>query len=84
MSIERQRKAANELEDLRAPLAEIIRQLRQGVSDPLAYALVYQLRWRMGAVVRNVGVGVPGTRYRVEANELINAQILKAFPHDRG
>jgi hypothetical protein len=45
---EQQTKASNEFEEFEPVLKEIIRQLRMGVPDSLAYALVYRLRREVG------------------------------------
>lgn len=49
--------AANELEDIAAMAKQMADDLRNGA--PNAYARVYWLRWRLGLIVRTLGVGVP-------------------------
>lgn len=71
MNVENQAKAASALEELEPALKEIIQQLRMGVSDRLAYALVYRLRREVGYVVRTLGEGVPPAEYDQQAEKII-------------
>lgn len=67
---------ADRLEELQAPLKEIVQLLREGQPDDKAYALVYEFRRRLGHIVRQeFGAGVPGARVRQEARQIIDNQI---------
>lgn len=77
MNKERQQAAADLIEELDAPLKEIIRRLRQVQSDALAYALVYEWRKRFGYIVRTLGEGVPSVRAQQEASEIIESEEWK-------
>lgn len=57
LDIEKVRKVANELEDVALLAKHMVIDLREG--EPNAYARVYWLRWRLGKVVAELGVGVP-------------------------
>ncbi len=74
MDTERQRKASDLIEELEPAIKEISRQLRMGVSDRLAYALVYRLRREIGYVVRDLGQGVPTAQYDQQAEDIIESQ----------
>jgi hypothetical protein len=71
---EKQAKASHTLEELEPVLKEIVRQLRMGVSDDLAYALVYRLRREVGYVVRELGAGAPLASNDQRAEEIIESQ----------
>lgn len=74
MNTQRQKKASDLLEELEPAIKEISRQLRMGVSDHLAYALVYRLRREIGYVVRDLGLGVPTAEYDQQAEDIIESQ----------
>lgn len=64
------------LEELHAPLVEIINQLRMGQPEALEYALLYDFRWRVGRVLDMAkGEGVPNGKWRRRASEIIEAQM---------
>lgn len=73
----RQQAAADLIEELDAPLREIVRRLREGQSDTLAYALLYEWRKRFGYIVRTMGEGVPSVRAQQEASEIIESEEWK-------
>lgn len=75
MHVPEQQEAANSLEDLVIGAKVAIQYLRAGQSNTLAYALAYDLRWRMSKVVQSLGVGAPLARSRDMAKEIIDAQI---------
>lgn len=68
---------ASQLEDLTAMAIEVKRLLREGQEDDLAYALVYQLRWKLGKVLAgmaSIGVMVPRSPLIKAANQILEAQ----------
>lgn len=64
---------ASQLEDLAAMAIEVKRLLREGQEDDLAYALVYQLRRKLGKVL-GIGVMVPRSHLIKAANQILEAQ----------
>lgn len=76
--MEAQRDAANRLEEISPIIGEIIGQLRMGVGEGLAHALVYKLRKEIGYVVRDLDQGQPVHQYMPEATELWEAYNMGA------
>lgn len=71
----KQTEAADELEALTGAMKEIVILLRQGSgqSPDKAYALVYELRKRIGYVVANLGVGAPLSASSKYAADIIDS-----------
>lgn len=72
---ERQAAAAKELEEISIIFKEFVLQLRSGVGDDLAYAMVYYARHRLGQTVAKMGVGVPQSTLRQKVVEIAESQL---------
>lgn len=79
----RQRDAAAELEDISVMIKEAVIKLREGQSDELTYALVYDIRKRLGAVVRRLGSGVPNTTHAKKAADILESVVWNEAPTRR-
>ena len=75
MSDQKHIQAAAELEELIPQIREAVRQLRSKEPRPYAYALVYELRRRLGYTVRPMGAGEPAAHHMAVARNILDEQI---------
>lgn len=71
----RQQQASHKLEELTIQANETVSLLRdQSTSRDLSYALVYELRTRLGRIVADLGVSLPRTSALATARQLLDEQ----------
>lgn len=74
MDKQKQAQASHKLEEWSIAIPEIVRQLRQGISNPLAYALVYRLRWELTHILQELpGLEVPPMSDWTKAEEILES-----------
>lgn len=80
----RQAAASHSLEELAIAAKDVVAELRVGQSPGKAYALAYELRWRMGKIVASLGAGVPNAADRTYAQEVVDSAIWNGGPKADG
>lgn len=74
-SREKDLKAADELENLIPYMKEIVNVIRDDYPNPGdSYALIYDLRYRIGKIVATLGFDVPSRRRREIAKQVFKEQ----------
>ena len=64
--------ASHEIEKLAIQAKEIVTLLRDKAGCEMSYALVYELRTRLGRVVSSLGVGLPDGAAHSAASEILD------------
>lgn len=79
----KQVRASHALEEILIAGKEVVARLRNGdISNDLAYALMYELRWRMGHAVHIIPAeGVPPAAIREQAKDIIDSQLDEPYNH---
>lgn len=76
MDNQAQAEASHRVEEWAQAIPEAVRLLREGQSNHYAYALLYQLRWELGQIMKSMPfpAGPPTKEHRDKAQDAFDSQ----------